>query len=100
MQRNTLHSAETLGSQARFAQTLTEALSLRVDRKLTLAFTHLSHHSTMFSRLVGQTQTASQEQVSDKAAAGVSALAKLVHAISEEGDQVLLTCISSVSCMP
>lgn len=47
----------------------------------------------MFSRLVGgqQTEKASQDQVSDKAAAGVTALAKLVRTVgADSGFQVRL----------
>lgn len=45
----------------------------------------------MFSRILGsqQTEKGSQEQVSDKAAAGVTALAKLVYAVgADTGIQV------------
>ena len=47
----------------------------------------------MFSRIIGsqQTERTSQEQVSDKAAAGVTALAKLVHTVgADSGIQVTL----------
>ena len=45
----------------------------------------------MFSRITGsnQSQKASQEQVSDKAAAGVTALAKLIQVVGKDsGSQV------------
>ena len=56
----------------------------------------------MLSRIIGQTEKASQEQVSDKAAAAVSALAKLVHSVStDSGVQVQLqTVLSGLNVHP
>ena len=60
----------------------------------------------MFSRITGshQSQKASQEQVSDKVAAGVTALTKLIQVVGKEGDSQVcsatLTYASQLADMP